>query len=132
LIPKVLSVRKWNDHKKDCKPWVLCHRWLIWLWSHPNKFLNFNGWKSFKVYHSRWKKPNLYCNFFLPYVLIPKKIMNQKLSKFQKDYILDNYNFRFHHNHSKMCLYMIKKTRKKDRKRWCYDKILVHLKKFAP
>ncbi len=23
-----------NDHKKDCSPWVLCHCWLIWLWSH--------------------------------------------------------------------------------------------------
>jgi hypothetical protein len=24
-----------NDHKKDYNPWVFCHRWLIWLWSHP-------------------------------------------------------------------------------------------------
>jgi hypothetical protein len=29
-----------------------------------------------------------------------KKKMNQKLSKNLKDYILDYYNFRFHHNHS--------------------------------
>jgi GH15 family glucan-1,4-alpha-glucosidase len=23
-----------NDHKKDYSPWILCHRWLIWLWLH--------------------------------------------------------------------------------------------------
>jgi hypothetical protein len=54
--------------------------------------------------------------------------MNQKLSKFSKILFLDYYNFRFHHNHSNMCLYMVKNTRKKDKKGWQCDKILVHLK----
>jgi hypothetical protein len=32
-----------------------------------------------------------------------------------------------------MCLYMVeKKLREKKKKNWCYDKILVHVKKFAP
>jgi hypothetical protein len=24
-----------NDQKNNYSPWVLCHCWLIWLWSHP-------------------------------------------------------------------------------------------------
>jgi len=36
--------------------------------------------------------------------------MNQKLSKFQNDYILNHYNFRFHHNCPQMCFYMVKKN----------------------
>jgi hypothetical protein len=39
------------------------------------------GWKSFKVYHIGWKGPRPYYIPFLPYVLIPIKNMNQKLSK---------------------------------------------------
>jgi len=31
-----------------------------------------------------------------------------------------------------MWLYLVKKLLKKNRKRWCCDKILVHLKKFGP
>ncbi len=31
--PKILNISE-NDQKKDCNFWVLCHRRLIWLWSH--------------------------------------------------------------------------------------------------
>ncbi len=23
-----------NDHKKDYNPWIFCHHWFMWLWSH--------------------------------------------------------------------------------------------------
>jgi hypothetical protein len=59
-------------------------------------------WKSFKVYHIGWKGPSLY-------ILIHIKNMNQKLSKILEGLYLDYYNFRFHHNHSYMCFYMVKK-----------------------
>ncbi len=39
------------------------------------------GWKSFKVYHTRWKGPSPYCNPFLPYILIPIKINESKVVK---------------------------------------------------
>jgi hypothetical protein len=42
------------------------------------------GWKSFEIYHSWWKGPSFYCNPFLPYILIPIKIMNKKLLDFSK------------------------------------------------
>jgi hypothetical protein len=28
-----------NDQKKECNPWVICHCWLIWLWSQPHVLL---------------------------------------------------------------------------------------------
>jgi hypothetical protein len=37
--------------------------------------------------------------FFLPYILIPIKNNKSKISNIQKDYILDHYDFRFHHDH---------------------------------
>jgi hypothetical protein len=53
----------------------------------------------------------LILNVILFYLIFwsPLKIMNQKLLNFHKDYILDYYNSKFHHNHPQMCLYMLKK-----------------------
>ncbi len=45
--------------------------------------------ESFKVYHIGQKGPNPYYSPFLPCILILIK----------NDYILDYYNFKFHHNH---------------------------------
>jgi hypothetical protein len=57
------------------------------------------GWKSFKVYHIEQKGPSLYYNLFLPYILIPINNNESKIVNFfQKDYILDYYNFGFHRN----------------------------------
>jgi hypothetical protein len=55
------------------------------------------------------KRPNPDYNPFLPYILIHIKNMNQKLAKILEGLYLDYYNFRFHHNHPYMCLYMVKK-----------------------
>jgi len=38
-----------------------------------------NGWKSFKVYHTRRKGPSPYCSPFLPYILIPIKYNESKV-----------------------------------------------------
>jgi hypothetical protein len=39
--------------------------------------------------------------------------MNQRLSNISKGpYILNHYNYEFHHNHPQMCLYMIKNIEK--------------------
>ncbi len=43
--------------------------------------------KSFKVYHTRWKRPSPYCILFFPYILIPIKWV-KSCQIFQKDYIL--------------------------------------------
>jgi hypothetical protein len=39
------------------------------------------GWKSFKVYHIRQKRPSIYCNPFSPYILIPIKNNESKVVK---------------------------------------------------
>jgi hypothetical protein len=38
-------------------------------------------WKSFKVYHTRWKGLSPYCSIFLPYILIPIKNNESKVLK---------------------------------------------------
>ncbi len=47
------------------------------------------GWKSFKMYHTRWKGPNFYYNPFLPYILIPIKNNESKVVKFFKKTIFE-------------------------------------------
>ncbi len=41
-------------------------------------------WKSFKVYHTRWKGPSLYNNPFLPYISIPIRNNESKVVKIFK------------------------------------------------
>jgi len=41
-------------------------------------------WKSFKVYHTRWKGLSPYCSIFLPYILIPIKNNESKVLKIFK------------------------------------------------
>jgi hypothetical protein len=41
-------------------------------------------WKSFKVYHTRWKGPSHFCYPFLPYILILRKNNESKVVKYFK------------------------------------------------
>jgi hypothetical protein len=42
------------------------------------------GWKSFKAYHPRWKRPWLYYTFFSYIFWSPSKWMSQKCQIFHK------------------------------------------------
>ncbi len=78
------------------------------------------GWKSFKVYHIGWKRPSHYCSPFLPYILIPK------LSKVSRGWYFKSLQFYIPSQSS----INVSLHGKKNKKMWCCDKILVHLKKF--
>jgi hypothetical protein len=84
LIKKILM-------KNFCKMDERGHNLVSFHFAFPQ--INLYGWKSFKVYYTRWKGPSPYYGPFLPYILIPIKINESKVVNFFKRTIFNTLQF---------------------------------------